>query len=63
MDHLERGSIWIACSRVGTVVHLAVDGVYAGHILISDVMKPHAEEAGQSAETCRNVTKTVMFDR
>lgn len=36
-----------ACSCVGTVVHIAVDGVYAGHILISDVIKPHAKAAMQ----------------
>lgn len=33
------------CSCVGTVVHLAIDGEYAGHILISDVIKPHAKAA------------------
>lgn len=35
------------CSCVGTVVHLAIDGAYAGHILISDVAKPHAKSAMQ----------------
>ena len=35
------------CSCVGTVVHLAIDGTYAGHILISDVVKPHAKSAMQ----------------
>lgn len=33
------------CSGVGTLVHMAIDGAYAGHILISDIMKPHAKEA------------------
>ena len=33
------------CTHVGTVVHLAVEGSYAGHILISDTLKPHAKEA------------------
>ena len=33
------------CHQVGTVVHLAIDGKYAGHILISDILKPHAKEA------------------
>lgn len=35
----------IGCRHVGTVIHMAVDGKYAGHILISDVVKPHAKEA------------------
>ncbi len=35
----------IPCHMVGTLVHLAIDGVYAGHILISDRIKPHAKEA------------------
>ena len=33
------------CNCVGTIVHLAIDGTYAGHILIADVIKPHAAEA------------------
>lgn len=33
------------CRSVGTIVHMAIDGAYAGHILISDVIKPHAKEA------------------
>lgn len=48
------------CRSVGTVVHMAVDGVYAGHILISDVMKPHAKEA-ISALKAAGVKKTVML--
>ncbi len=35
----------IPCSHVGTILHIALDGVYAGHIVISDVVKPHAAEA------------------
>ena len=43
MDRI--GAAYRKCSGTGTVVHIAVDGVYAGHILISDIIKPHAKEA------------------
>ena len=33
---------------------MAIDGVYAGHILISDLMKPHAKEAVEALKQCRN---------
>lgn len=48
------------CHQVGTVVHLAVDGVYVGHILISDLLKPHAKEA-VSALKRAGVKKCVML--
>ncbi|MDE5864265.1 MAG: cadmium-translocating P-type ATPase, partial [Lachnospiraceae bacterium] len=48
------------CHHVGTIVHMAVDGVYAGHILISDQLKAHAKEA-ISALREAGVTKTVML--
>lgn len=48
------------CHHVGTVVHIAVDGRYAGHILISDVLKPHAREAVDELKKA-GVTKTVML--
>lgn len=48
------------CHSVGTVVHMAVDGAYAGHILISDIVKPHAKEAIQELKKA-GVTKTVML--
>ena len=48
------------CHHVGTVVHMAVDGKYAGHILISDVLKPHAKEAIQNLKKA-GITKTVML--
>lgn len=48
------------CHSVGTVVHMAVDGVYAGHILISDIVKPHAKEAIKELKKA-GVTKTVML--
>ena len=38
------GIVYKECHQVGTVVHMAVNGVYAGHILISDILKPHAKE-------------------
>lgn len=48
------------CHSVGTVVHMAVNGVYAGHILISDMIKPHAKEAIGELKKA-GVTKTVML--
>lgn len=48
------------CHQVGTVVHIAIDGEYAGHILISDVIKPHAKEAIQELKKA-GVAKTVML--
>ena len=48
------------CHSVGTIIHMAVDGQYAGHIVISDVVKPHAKEA--LAELHRaGVSRTVML--
>ncbi len=49
-----------ACTGIGTVVHVAVDGVYAGYILISDLMKPHAKEAVQALKKA-GVRSTVML--
>ena len=48
------------CSEIGTVVHVAVDGKYAGHILISDKLKPHAKEAIRDLKKA-GITKTVML--
>lgn len=48
------------CSGVGTVVHMAVDGKYAGHILISDLVKPTAAEAIKALKK-NGVSKTVML--
>ena len=48
------------CHHVGTVVHVAVDGSYAGHILISDLLKPHAKEAITALRRA-GVKKTVML--
>ena len=48
------------CHHVGTVVHVAIDGAYAGHLLISDVIKPTAKEAIRALRAA-GVTKTVML--
>lgn len=54
------GIEFLACSHVGTVVHMAVDGKYAGHILISDTVKPHAKQAIKELKKC-GVKKTIML--
>ena len=48
------------CHHVGTVVHMAIDGKYAGHILISDIIKPHAKEAIAELKKA-GIIKTVML--
>ena len=48
------------CHSVGTVVHMAVDGEYVGHILIADLLKPHAEEAIRALKAA-GIRKTVML--
>lgn len=54
------GISYMDCHSVGTIVHMAIDGKYAGHILISDLIKPHAAQA--IAELKRaGVKKTVML--
>ena len=58
MDHL--GIKYIDCHHVGTIVHMAVDGKYAGHILIADIIKPHAKEAIQALKKA-GVRKTIML--
>ncbi|KAA8500664.1 cadmium-translocating P-type ATPase [Mediterraneibacter catenae] len=58
MDRL--GVKWIDCHRAGTIIHMAVDGRYAGHIVISDIEKPHAKEAIQLLKKA-GVEKTVML--
>ena len=50
----------IPCRRVGTVIHIAIDGKYSGHILISDVEKPDAKDAIAALKRA-GVTKTVML--
>ena len=58
MDRL--GIAWHDCHSVGTIIHLAIDGQYAGHIVISDVVKPHAKEAIAALKQA-GVEKTVML--
>lgn len=48
------------CHKVGTIIHMAVDGAYAGHIVISDVIKPNAEKAVKRLKKA-GVEKTVML--
>ena len=58
MDKL--GVKWIDCHQAGTIIHMAVDGRYAGHIVISDIEKPHAKEAIQALKRA-GVERTVML--
>ena len=58
MDKL--GVKWIDCHQSGTIIHMAVDGRYAGHIVISDIEKPHAREAVRALKRA-GVEKTVML--
>ena len=58
MDRI--GVKYDVCHSVGTVIHVAVDGAYAGHILISDVVKPHSKEAIRELKKA-GVKKTVML--
>ena len=46
MDRL--GIQAIPCHSVGTIIHMAIDGKYAGHIVISDIVKPHSRDAIQA---------------
>ena len=54
------GIAYQECHHVGTVVHMAVDGRYAGHILISDIIKPHAKEAIAELKKA-GISRTVML--
>ena len=58
MDHL--GIPCIPCHSVGTIIHMAVDGKYVGHIVISDIVKPNAKEALQALRSV-GVRQTVML--
>ena len=44
----------------GTVIHVAIDGIYSGHIVISDTVKPHSAEAVRQLKAC-GITRTVML--
>ena len=50
----------VGCHQVGTVIHVAIDGVYAGHILISDVLKPTSKEAIVNLKK-NGIKETVML--
>ena len=54
------GIAYCDCHSVGTIIHMAVDGQYAGHIVISDVVKPHSKQAIAQLKKC-GVQKTVML--
>lgn len=54
------GITYQKCHLAGTIIHMAVDGAYAGHIVISDIVKSHAKEAVQTLKKA-GVTKTVML--
>ena len=56
----EIGVQWHPCHRVGTTVHIAVDGAYAGHIVISDEVKPDAAAAIQALKA-QGIRRTVML--
>ena len=58
MDRL--GVPYISCHSVGTIIHMAIDGQYAGHIVISDVVKPTSKQAIQALKSA-GVYKTVML--
>ncbi|MBS5724883.1 MAG: cadmium-translocating P-type ATPase [Clostridiales bacterium] len=58
MDRL--GIQYIGCHSVGTIIHMAIRGEYVGHIVISDVVKPHSKEA-IAALKAAGVHKTVML--
>ena len=58
MDHL--GVTYIECHAVGTIIHMAIDGKYAGHIVISDIVKPHSQKAIDLLRKV-GVKKTVML--
>lgn len=58
MDRL--GIQYISCHSVGTIIHMAIHGQYAGHIVIADVVKPHAKQAIKALKAA-GVRKTVML--
>ena len=54
------GARWHECDAVGTLIHVAVDGEYAGHIIIADVVKEHAHEAVRALKR-NGIRQTVML--
>ena len=55
-----QGAAWKDCEKSGTIVHVSLDGVYAGHIVVSDRIKDDAAEAVASLKAC-GVRRTVML--
>ena len=58
MDHV--GVDWHECENSGTIVHVAADGTYMGHIVISDMLKPQSKDAIQALKDC-GVKQSVML--
>lgn len=58
MDRL--GINYISCHSVGTIIHMAINGSYAGHIVIADIVKPHSKEAIRKLKAA-GIRKTVML--
>lgn len=58
MKHL--GVAYISCHTVGTILHMAIDSKYAGHIVISDIVKPHSKDAVRELRKA-GISKTVML--
>ncbi len=54
------GIDFIPCHHVGTIIHMAVNGAYAGHIVISDVIKPHSKQAIHDLHRA-GIQKTIML--
>lgn len=58
MDKL--GIKYMDCHKIGTIIHMAVNGEYAGHIVISDIVKPHSKAAIEALKDA-GIEKTVML--
>ena len=58
MDRL--GIKFVSCHSVGTIIHMAIDGEYAGHIVIADLVKPNSKEAIRKLKSA-GIRKTVML--
>lgn len=56
----ETGAKWHACHSIGTIVHVAVDGIYAGHIVISDEIKEGSAKAIKQLKA-QGISKTIML--
>ena len=54
------GAVWKNCHHPGTTIHVAIEGAYAGHIVISDTIKPHSRQAIDTLKK-HGIRKTVML--